>query len=94
MKQRFGKIFSWFFIVFSTTPGSFGIYLGRFLRWDSWNIFTRPVKLLHHITQKFSHPETHILALKVTLLFSVFLLITYLSIRQIINTYTSRNNYL
>lgn len=46
---------------------AFGIYLGRFLRWNSWDILQNPLGLLADVTAPFIEPNTHQLAWVVTL---------------------------
>lgn len=58
---------------------SFGIYLGRFLRFNSWEIFTNPVSLLQKMLKIFSYSTYHIEALIYIPLFFVFLYISYIS---------------
>jgi uncharacterized membrane protein len=46
--RRFaGETASWIAVVAAIGLGSFGIYLGRFVRWNSWDLFNQPTALLH-----------------------------------------------
>lgn len=39
--------------------GSFGVYLGRFLRWNSWDIIQDPFTLLYQVAHRFIFPFQH-----------------------------------
>jgi uncharacterized membrane protein len=43
--QRYGQIVGWLFVAGVTGLSSFGIYLGRFLRFNSWDVVANPGKL-------------------------------------------------
>jgi uncharacterized membrane protein len=79
------KRLGWFFVMFTSVLGSFGIYLGRYLRWNSWDIVSNPYLLLSDITEIVLNPILHKKAVGVTMLFSVFLLLIYFSFRQMKN---------
>jgi uncharacterized membrane protein len=55
--------------------GSFGVYVGRFLRWNSWSIITKPQMMLTdistHILLPFHHYKTWVVTLLLTCLFSL-----------------------
>lgn len=38
---------------------SFAIYLGRFLRWNSWNVITDPAGILFDVSDTIISPRTH-----------------------------------
>lgn len=74
--RRRGAAWSWAFVVAVMGLSSFGIYLGRFLRFNSWDVVAKPGQLYHGITAFASgQSEPHHFAFLA--LFAVFLLIAY-----------------
>ena len=68
--------------------GSFGIYIGRYLRWNSWDVITEPFKLIYDIGDRIINPFEHPRAWGMTITMGFFLSIVYLSFRLI----RKRNN--
>ncbi|HAY88888.1 MAG TPA: DUF1361 domain-containing protein [Bacteroidetes bacterium] len=63
--------------------GSFGIYLGRYLRWNSWDIIAKPFALIYDIGDRFVNPFEHSRTWGVTLFMGLFLNLAYWSLRLI-----------
>ncbi len=76
--RRYGRAASWFFIGFVAASSGFGIYLGRFLRFNSWDVITRPVALLHGVGHWATNPLAHSSSAVFPALFATFLFISYL----------------
>ncbi len=58
---------------------AFGVYLGRFLRWNSWDIINDPITLFYDIAHRFVYPFQHPRTWGVTLLMGVMLAIFFWS---------------
>jgi uncharacterized membrane protein len=56
----------------------FGIYLGRFLRFNSWDVVFKPWQVYHGIGNWVSSPLANSNSLSFPLLFGTFVFITYL----------------
>ena len=63
----------------------FGIYLGRYIRFNTWNLITHPGDVLGKIGDVIIHPFNHEPAIMMTLTFSIVLSIIYLSITPLIS---------
>lgn len=63
--------------------GSFGIYLGRYLRWNSWDVITEPFNLFFDIGDRILKPLQHKGTWGMTLFMFVFLNMIYWSFRFI-----------
>ena len=78
VRRSIGTVKAWLFVLGVLAVSSFGIYLGRFQRWNSWDVFTQPGHFAHnvwpHVAQPYDHPKT----VAVTALFTAFLAMTYL----------------
>lgn len=57
--ERAGALVGWVFAMVSLAMAGYGVYLGRFLRWNSWDVFVDPLALLADIYTEFRHPLTH-----------------------------------
>ncbi len=82
IKELYSESLSWFITLGSTILCGFGIYLGRCLRFNTWDILTNPIELTHDILISM----TDSMALKITLVFSIFLLLGYLTLNTLINS--------
>ncbi|MEO5888691.1 MAG: DUF1361 domain-containing protein [Ferruginibacter sp.] len=70
-------------IVFCLFIGSFGVYLGRFLRWNSWDIVTNPWDLTKEIAVRFLFPFEYYRTWAITLLFTVLFSLLYFTIKKV-----------
>jgi uncharacterized membrane protein len=78
VRARWGALTGWLFVVVAVGLSGFGVYIGRFLRWNSWDIVTRPHYLLGDIAHQLFNPAdfTHMWGL--SLLFALVFLSAYL----------------
>lgn len=77
---RLSPVFGWIFALVSLVLSGFAIYLGRFLRWNSWDVLLTPTRLLD-ITNVLMHPVSNARPLSVTLVFGIILVLGYISLR-------------
>ena len=81
VRQRLGFGAGWLFVAVALGLSAFGVYLGRYLRYNSWNVLTNPFTLFYDIVQRFLHPFHNWQTWGVTAVFWVFLLIAYATVR-------------
>lgn len=60
---------------------SFGVYLGRFLRWNSWDVISNPVSLLFSIAKRLIFPLEYIQAWGITIMLTTLFYLLYHAIR-------------
>jgi len=75
--QRFGRVKGWLFVICVSGLSSFGIYLGRFLRFNSWHVLTKPDELFHGISFAAKAQLTDPRSFAFLAFFSAFTLICY-----------------
>ncbi|UYZ64560.1 DUF1361 domain-containing protein [Hymenobacter weizhouensis] len=79
--RRLGVGAGWGFAAGALLLSAFGIYLGRFLRFNSWDVLTNPFTLFYDILQRLINPTAHPRTWGVTLLFGAFLILGYATVR-------------
>ena len=63
----------------------FGIYLGRYLRWNSWEFFSDPFVLLHDCFDSIYNPQYRTRTLGITFAFGIFLWMLFLHLTTFFN---------
>ena len=81
VQRRLGTGAGWAFATVALLLSSFGIYLGRYLRFNSWDVLANPLTLFYDIVNRILHPFSFPGTWGVTLVFGVFLLIGYSTVR-------------
>ena len=77
ISERHGQRAGWGFVVFTLSLASFGVYLGRIGRWNSWDILVQPFRLSTDIVRQIVHPVVHLRTWEFTLVGGLFLLCAY-----------------
>lgn len=76
VRMRRGAAWGWIFAVLMLGLGSFGIYLGRIARWNSWDALIRPHVLVEDLIVR-SDPKGHPEMFAFLLTFFCFSLLSY-----------------
>jgi uncharacterized membrane protein len=83
------KVYSFFFIILVMWLCAFGIYIGRFLRFNSWDVVTDPFSLAIEIVNMLFHPFQNAYAWGMTILYSIFMSFLYISVKKLGESFTA-----
>jgi uncharacterized membrane protein len=75
---RFSRFTAWSVAVSALGLSGFGVYLGRFPRWNSWDVLHRPQLLFHDIASRVFDPLQYAHTWGFTLGFGTLLILAYL----------------
>jgi uncharacterized membrane protein len=67
----------WLLVVLLIALSSFGVYVGRVQRWNSWDVVAKPLSLLQQTGERLSDPLAHGRALAAIALYTGFLTLGY-----------------
>jgi uncharacterized membrane protein len=84
MRARFGAWEGWTVVILAISLSGLGVYLGRFLRLNSWDLVTEPAAVLDTVAAGLRDPEKQASPVRFTLMFALLLFVNYyvfLSIR-------------
>ena len=73
----YGRLASWLFVVIAAGLSSFGVYLGRFLRFNSWDVVFKPLKLFRGLDTWVDSRATNVSEIGFMFAFSMFLFVAY-----------------
>ncbi len=88
LKKHINKTVLNYGLVFIVFLSSFGVYLGRFLRYNSWEILSQPQHLISDIITMIVQPLSHLETWLFTFIFGIFL---YVGFRVFKTIYTNSN---
>ena len=87
--RTFGRVTAWLFVFVITPLSSFGIYIGRFVRLNSWDILQDPAETAMSILGLVIDPSRRLAAF--ILLYTVFFLFVYLLLYSFSHMLTEHN---
>ena len=91
IRREFGRWVGWAFVAVVTGLSSAGIYTGRFLRWNSWDILQNPAGLAMYTFERMLDPSLQ--AIGFTTLFATFFLFLYITLYTFAHLLLERQKY-
>lgn len=83
LESRFKAWFTWTIMIGAIWLGGFGVFMGRFQRWNSWDIATHPFRLIRQQIHVLLNPFEYLNTLGVAVVLSGFMLIGYLTLNAL-----------
>jgi uncharacterized membrane protein len=80
VKESVGALWSWLLVLVVVGLNGVGIYLGRFLRWNSWDIVVDPLGVLQDAITPCLHPIANRQPVAIIIVFSAMLFVFYVSV--------------
>jgi uncharacterized membrane protein len=84
IRERWGRWLGWLTVAAVSFLSGYGVYLGRFPRWNSWDILTNPFSLVVDAGYRLMHPFAYPHLITTTALFTGFVFVVYAVFRWII----------
>lgn len=84
--RRFGSVMGWIFAIGTLGLCSFGIYLGRFERFNSWDVVFNPFDLLLTIYSRVRHPFDYPWTYVLSFMLAALLVAIYVGLRSFART--------
>lgn len=78
VEERAGNFVGWLFVVAIMGLAGYGVYLGRFLRWNSWDVVANPLGLFADMLAMVRHPIAHIESYFISAAFAAIFLLAYI----------------
>ena len=78
VRKRANGFVSWVFVAVALGLSGVGVYLGRFERWNSWDLFFHPEKVLKDLAVPLMNPWNNPRFVGFSLMFTLLLLVIYL----------------
>ena len=78
IRREFGRWAGWAFVALVAGLSSTGVYMGRFLRWNSWDILRNPTGIALYTFERAQNPSLQ--SIVFTGLFAAFFLFLYITL--------------
>ncbi len=78
VRRYMGRWISWFFVLVTIGLSGLGVYLGRFGRYNSWDLLLQPKAVIKVLAQKILDPLDNLGFIGFTMMFTAILLVFYL----------------
>lgn len=82
-EKNFKRKFDLFFILPVMVLNGFGVYVGRYLRFNSWDVLTNPFQLVNDIVYMFIHPLRNRFDWSMVVCYSVLLTLIYYTMKKL-----------
>lgn len=89
MEMKLNIANEWLFVYPMMLLNAFGVYVGRYLRFNSWDVFSNPFRLFNEIMYLIVHPIRNRFDWSMIFCYSVFMTLIYLTIKRLSKTLLS-----